>query len=90
MSKLHLTDLSRINPLPMDQSAAQSDNPEENVKISLQQLRESLRDGTALLQFDVSSQVLMCIRCGKYPRDKLGILFPNIDFRWKIPWLELA
>ncbi|XP_065896646.1 tyrosine-protein phosphatase non-receptor type 4-like [Dysidea avara] len=45
-------DLSRINPLPMDQSTAQSDNPEENVKISLQQLRESLRDGTALLQFD--------------------------------------
>ena len=76
----------------MDQSAAQSDNPEENVKISLQQLRESLRDGTALLQFDVSSQVLMCIKCGNTPGISLVIsnFVSKYLFRWKIPWLELA
>ena len=50
----YITDLSRVNPITFNQSTTHSDNPEENVRASLLHLRESLRDGTALLQFDVS------------------------------------
>ena len=53
-----ITDLSRVNPITFNQSATHSDNPEENVKASLLHLRESLRDGTALLQFDVSKNII--------------------------------